>query len=186
MNDQTSPSQASTYVNRDIPDVQAGYRKGRGTRDQIANIHWIIKTESSRKTSIFALLIMPKPLTVWVTTNSGKFCKRWKYQTTWPASEKPVSRSRNNSLNQTWNSRLLQIGKGVYQGCILPPYLFSFYPEKEESEKFGLKLNIQKMKIMASSPITSWKIDGETMETVTDFISGGLQNHHRWWLQPWK
>ena len=56
---------------------------------------------------------------------------------------------------------------------------------KEESEKAGLKLNIQKMKIMASGPITSWQIDGETMETVTDFIwSGGLQNHHRWWLQP--
>ena len=57
---------------------------------------------------------------------------------------------------------------------------------KEESEKAGLKLNIQKTKIMASSPITSWQVDGETMETVTDFIFGGeLQNHCRWWLQPW-
>ena len=55
---------------------------------------------------------------------------------------------------------------------------------KEESEKAGLKLSIQKTKIMASSPITSWQIDGETMETVTDFIWGGLQNHCRWWLQP--
>ena len=51
---------------------------------------------------------------------------------------------------------------------------------KVESEKVGLKLNIQKMKIMASSPINSWQIDGETMETVTDFILGGLQNHCRW------
>ena len=51
---------------------------------------------------------------------------------------------------------------------------------KEESEKVGLKLNIQKTKIMASGPITSWEIDGETMETVTDFILGGLQNHCRW------
>ena len=51
---------------------------------------------------------------------------------------------------------------------------------KEESEKAGLKLNIQKTKIMASSPITSWQIDGETMATVTDFILGGLQNHCRW------
>ena len=51
---------------------------------------------------------------------------------------------------------------------------------KEESEKLGLKLNIQKTKIMASSPITSWQIDGETMETVTDFILVGLQNHCRW------
>ena len=56
---------------------------------------------------------------------------------------------------------------------------------KEESEKFGLKLNIQKMKIMASGSITSWQIDGETMETVWDFIFFELQNHCRCWLQPW-
>ena len=55
---------------------------------------------------------------------------------------------------------------------------------KEEGEHVGLKLNIQKMKIMASGPITSWEIDGETVETVSDFILGGLQNHCRWWLQP--
>ena len=53
---------------------------------------------------------------------------------------------------------------------------------KEESEKVGLKLNIQKTKIMASSPITPWEIDGEIVETVSDFIFGGLQNHCRWWL----
>ena len=56
---------------------------------------------------------------------------------------------------------------------------------KEESEKTGLKLNIKKTKIMASGPITSWQIDGETLETVRDFIFGGLHNHRRWWLQPW-
>ena len=56
---------------------------------------------------------------------------------------------------------------------------------KEESEKGDLKLNIQKTKIMASRPITSWQIDGETLETVADFIFQGLQNHCRWWLQPW-
>ena len=62
------------YMNRELPDVQAGFRKGRGTRDQIANIRWIIeKQESSRKTSISALLTMPKPLTVWITINYGKF-----------------------------------------------------------------------------------------------------------------
>ena len=55
---------------------------------------------------------------------------------------------------------------------------------KEESEKFGLKLNIQKTKIMASSPITSWETDGEIMETVRDYFLG-LQNHCSWWLQPW-
>ena len=71
------------YVNRELPDVQAGFRKGRGNRDQIANIHWIIeKAMSSRKTSISALLTMPKPLTVWITTNCAKFFRKWEYQTT--------------------------------------------------------------------------------------------------------
>ena len=55
---------------------------------------------------------------------------------------------------------------------------------KEQSEKVGLKFNIQKTKIMASGPITSWQIDGETVETVSDYFFG-LQNHCRWWLQPW-
>ena len=62
------------YVNCELPDVQAGFRKGRGTRDQIANICWITKKqESSRKTSISALLTMPNPLTMWITVNCGKF-----------------------------------------------------------------------------------------------------------------
>ena len=75
------------YMYRELPDVQAGFRKGRGTRDQIANICWSLKKqESSRKTSISALLSMPKPLTVWITINCGKFFKRWEYQTTWSAS----------------------------------------------------------------------------------------------------
>ena len=126
-----------------------------------------------------------------------------------------------------------QIGKGVFQGCILSPFLFNFYAGyimwnvglyeaqaeikiagrniytliyaddttlmaeseeelqsllmkvKEESEKAGLKLNIQKTKIMASGPITSRQIDGETMNIVTNLIFGGLLIHCRWWLQPW-
>ena len=62
------------YVNCELPDVQAGFKKGRGTRDQIANIRWIMeKQESSRKTTISALLTMPKPLTVWIRINCGKF-----------------------------------------------------------------------------------------------------------------
>ena len=62
------------YMNRELPDVQVGFRKGRGTRDPIANIRWIIEMqESSRKTSISAFLTMPKSLTVWITINCGKF-----------------------------------------------------------------------------------------------------------------
>ena len=63
--------------------------------------------------------------------------------------------------------------------------LKSLLKVKNESEKAGLKLNIQKTKIKASSPITSKQIDGETMEIITDFIFLGSKNHWRWWLQPW-
>ena len=73
------------YVNQERPDVQAEFRKGRGTRDQIANIHWVIKkSRELQKTS--ASLTLLKPLTVWIRTNYGKFLKRWEYQTTLPAS----------------------------------------------------------------------------------------------------
>ena len=75
------------YVNCELPDVQAGFRKGRGTRDKIANIRWIIETAREFQQKIyFALLTMPKPLPMWITANHGKFLKRWEYQTTWPAS----------------------------------------------------------------------------------------------------
>ena len=66
------------YVNHELPDVHAGFRKGRGTRDQIANIHWIIKKgRGFQKKTTSVLLTMPKTLTVWITTNCGKFFKRW-------------------------------------------------------------------------------------------------------------
>ena len=62
------------YMNHELPDIKVRFRNGRGNRDQIANIHWIIeKASSSRKTSISSLLNMPKSLTVWITTNCGKF-----------------------------------------------------------------------------------------------------------------
>ena len=71
------------YMNRELPDVQASFRKGRGTGDQVSNIYWIIKkAREFQKTSNSALLTMSKPLTVWITTNHGKFLKRWEYQTT--------------------------------------------------------------------------------------------------------
>ena len=72
------------YVNCELPDVQAGFRKDRGTKVQISNTGSLKKQENSRKT--FTLFTIPKPLTVWTTTNCGKFFKRWEYQTTLPAS----------------------------------------------------------------------------------------------------
>ena len=75
------------YMNCELSDVQAGFRKGRGTRDEISNIHWITekKLENFRKTLISALLTMPKTLTVWIMINCRKFFKRWEYQITSPA-----------------------------------------------------------------------------------------------------
>ena len=75
------------YMNCELPDVQAGFRKGKGARNKLpTSVGSLKKQESSRKISTSALLTMPKPLTVWITINCGKFWKRWEYQTTWPAS----------------------------------------------------------------------------------------------------
>ena len=88
------------YMNREVPDVQPGFRKGRGTRDQIANIHWII--EKSKKIPEKHLLLLhglcDTPLTVWITTNCRKFWKRWEYQTTWPASWETYMQVRKQQL----------------------------------------------------------------------------------------
>ena len=85
-------------MNRELPDVQADFRKGRGTRDQVANICWVMeKQESSRKTSISALLTMPKPLTLWITTNCGKFLTDGNARPLDLPPEKSVCRSGSNS-----------------------------------------------------------------------------------------
>ena len=77
------------HMNCELPNVQEGFKTCRETRDQTANIHWIIEKArefQKKNTSISALLTMPKPLTVWITANFGKFFKRWEYQTTRPVS----------------------------------------------------------------------------------------------------
>ena len=199
------------YVNHEILDVQAGFRKGRGARDQTANIHWIIeKAREFQKTIYFYFIDYAK---VFDCVDHKKLWKILKemgipdYLTcllrNLYAGQEATVRTRHGTTD--W----FQIGKGVHQGCILSPCLFNLYAEyimrnagldevqagikiagrninnlryaddttlmaeskelksllmkvKEESEKVGLKLNIQKTKIMASGPITSWQTDGET------------------------
>ena len=85
------------YVNCEIPDVQAGFRKGRGTRDQIANIHWIIEKAREFQKNIYFCFIDYAKTFVWITTNCGKFFKRWKYRPLDLSPEKPICRSGSNS-----------------------------------------------------------------------------------------
>ena len=130
--------------------VQAGFRKGRGTRDQIANICWIIE-ESSRKSSASALLTMPKPLTVWITVNCGKFFKRWEYHTTWPASWEIYMQVKKQQLEldvkQQTGSKL---GKGVY--CH-PAYLT--YMQSASWEMLGWMKHKLESRLLGEVSITS-------------------------------
>ena len=114
------------------------------------------KQESSRKTSISALLTTPKPLTVWITINCGKFWKRWKYQTTWPASWEICTQVRKQQLElDNWSNRersTFQIRKEVCQDSILSPCLFNLY---EEYIMWNVRLD------GAQAGITSTRLPGE-------------------------
>ena len=207
------------YVNCELPDVQAGFRKGRGTRDQIANICWIIeKAREFQKNIYFCFMDYAKAFDC-VDHN-----KLWKILQEMGIPDHLICLLRNLYAGQEATVRTghgttdwFQIRKGgnIHQCCMLSPYLFNLYAEHimrnagldeaqagikidrrninnlrytddttlmaeieeelksllmkviEKSEEVGLKLNIQKTKIMASSPITSWQTDGET---VSDFI----------------
>ena len=194
------------YVNRELPDVQGGFRKGRGTRDQIANICWIIKKATEFQKNIYFCFIDYAKAPDYVDHN-----KLWKILKEMGVPDHMTCLLRNLYAGQEATVRTghgkidwFQIGKGVCQSCILSPCLLNFYAEyimrnagldeeqvginqagitrryinhlryadnttlmaeskelksllmKQESEKVGLKLNIQKTKIMASGPITSW------------------------------
>ena len=202
------------YVNCELPDVQTGFRKGRGTSDQIANVFWIIeKAREFQKNIYFCFIDYAKAFDC-VDHN-----KLWKILKGVGIPDHLTCLLRSLYGGQEATVRTghgtiywFQIGKGVCQGCILSPCLFNLYAEyimrkvgqeeaqagikiarrninnlryaddttlkveseeelknllkvKKESEKVGLKLNIQKTKIMASGPINSWQIDGETVET---------------------
>ena len=118
------------YMNHELPHVQAGFRKGKGTRDQIANICWIIKKAREFQKTIYFCFIDYTKVFEWITTNCGKFFKRWEYQTTWPASWEICIRIEKQQLEpnvEQWTGS--KIGKGVCQDCILSPCLFIFYAE---------------------------------------------------------
>ena len=203
------------YVYCQLPDVQAGFRKGRGTRGQIANICWIIeKAREFQKNIYFCFIDYAKALTV-------DHNKRWRIVREMGIPDHLTCLLRNLYAGQEATVRTghgttdwFQIGKGVHQGWILSPCFFNLHAEclmwnarvdeaqagikisgrnisnlryandtnlmaesKEELRKWKgrvkkltLKLNIQKTKIMASSPITSWQIDGETMKAVIDYF----------------
>ena len=206
-------------MNHELPGVQAGFKKDRGTRGQIANILWIIEKAREFQKNIYFCFIDYANAFDCVDHN-----KLWKILKEMAISDHLTCLLRNMYAGQEATVRTghgrdwFQIGKGVRQGCILSPCLFNLYAEyimrnagleeaqggikiagrninnlryaddttlmveskeelksllmkvKEESEKVGLQFNIQKTKIIASSPITSRQIDGETMETVRHFI----------------
>ena len=118
------------YMNRELPDVQAGFRKARGAQDQIANIYWIIeKAREFQKKSTSASLMTLKPLTMWITTN-------WKILHEMGIPDHLTCLLRNLYAGQKSTVRTghgttdwFQIGKGVRQGCVLSPCLFNFYAE---------------------------------------------------------
>ena len=207
-------------MNGELPDVQAGFRKGRGIRDQVANIHWIIKkAREFQKNIYFCIIDYAKAF------DCMDYNKLWKILKEVRIMDRLTGLLRNLFAGQEaiirtghGTTRWFQIRKGVRQGYVLSPCLFNLYAEyimrnaeldeaqagikiagrnsnnvryaddttlmaeseeelngllmrmKQESEKAALKFNIQNTKIMASGPITSWQIDGETVETVTDFI----------------
>src|SRR5574340_1029225 len=196
------------YVNRELPDVQAGFRKGRGIRDQLANICWIMeKAREFQKNFYFCFIDYAKAF------DFVDHFKLWEILKEMGIPDHLTCLLRNLYVGQEATVRTghgttdwFQIGKGVHhekrwtggstnwnQDCWRNISNLRYADDtilmaeseeelksllmkvKEASEKVCLKLNIQKTKIMASGPITSWEIDGETVESVSDFIFLGSQ-----------
>ena len=113
------------YVNHELPVVQAGFRKGRGTRNQIANIRWIIeKGREFQENMYLCLMTMPKPMTVWIRTNCGKFLKRWKCHTTLLASWEVSVQIKKQHLELDMEQDWLQVGKEYVKAIYCyPAYL---------------------------------------------------------------
>ena len=120
-------------MNHELPDVQVGFGRGRGTIDQTANtVGSLKKQKSSRKTSTFALLITPKPLAVWIKTNCGKFLKRWEYQTIWPTTWEICMQVKKEQLEldmewQTGSKSGKEYNKAVCCHLVYLTYMQSVY-----------------------------------------------------------
>ena len=132
------------YVNWELPVVQAGFRQGRGTRDQIANICWIIEKAREFQKKKSASLIMPKSLTVWITTNCGKFLKQWEYQTTLPASWETCTQVKKQQLEldmEQWTGSKLgkEYFKAVYYHLAYLTYMQSTSWETLDWKKHKLE-----------------------------------------------
>ena len=120
------------YMNQELPGVQVGFRKGRGIRDENDNIHWIIEKvrEPQKKTYISTSLTMLKPLTAWITTNCGKFLKRWEYQVTLPASWDTCMQVKNQQLEPDMEQWIgLKLGKEHGKGLYIITCLVNLYAE---------------------------------------------------------
>jgi len=143
------------YTNRELPDVQAGFRKGRGTRDQIANIHWIIKKEREfQKNIYFCFTDYAKAFDCVDHNKLWKILKRWEYQNTWPASWETYMQVRKQQLTGHGTTDWFQIGKGVHQGCILSSCLFNLYAECI-METLGWKKHKLESRLLEEISITS-------------------------------
>ena len=116
-------------VNHELPDVQAGFRKGRGTRGQIASICWIIEKAREYQKNIYFCFIDYAKAFVWITTNCGKFLMKWEYQTTWPASWEICMQVKKQQLELDMEQTGSKSGK-EYVGCMLSPCLFNLNAEK--------------------------------------------------------
>ena len=116
------------YLNHEFPDIQAGFRKGKGTRNQIANICWFIEKAREFQKNIYFCFIDYAKAFVWITTN-WKILKEMVIPDHLTCPEKSVYRSRSNSRIAHGTTDWFQIGKGVRQGCLLSPCLFNFYAE---------------------------------------------------------
>ena len=143
------------YVNWELPDVHAGFRKGRGTRDQIANIHWIIEKAREFEKNTYFCLIEPKPLTVWITTNCGKFWKRWEYQTTLPASWEICMQVRKQQLEPDMEQQTgSKLGKEWVNALYFHP-AYSIYMQSTSCEIPGWMKHNLESKSLGEISITS-------------------------------